>query len=126
MANNNTTAIDADTFDKHYNTIAEELSDWDDSADEPYGYGGKRIPYIGWFWRWCEFSKKHVAIGDSGSFIGVMQSNKWGYDERGMTPDEVDAFVAFLDRANGAKDADLDTVLREMWDWFQTLTIEQA
>lgn len=58
-------------------------------ADEhdPYGHG-KRVPYIGWFWRNVDFANEYYTIGDCGDFIGFMENNKWGYTQRRLTPEE--------------------------------------
>jgi hypothetical protein len=91
---------------------------------------GKQIPYIGWFWRSCNFYHGYAAIGDCGQFIGIMQNNKWDYPERNMTPEEIATFLSFIDNAmvNDNKDEDDDTVpniLKALWDWMQTLKIER-
>lgn len=106
-----------------YNTRVAGLADDNDT---------KRIPYIGWFWRHTDFVGKHILIGNAGSFIGVMENNKWDYPERMMTEAEVDTFIAFLDRAfeenrqSGLLDEIIRktaAVLKECWDWFQTLQV---
>jgi len=59
----------------------------------PYeAFGGKAIPYIGWFWRRVNFDRvdSHGKYGfgimpTEGSItdnplVGFMENNKWGYD----------------------------------------------
>lgn len=87
--------------------------------------GGKRIPYIGWFWRDTDFVGKQISIGNCGDFIGVMENNKWGYPERLMTAEECDIFISYLDKAFAAKkDEEKEQMFVECWEWFQTLKIE--
>lgn len=67
-------------------------------ADEPekYGFeafGGKAIPYIGWYWRTVNFDKvdgyyfgvlpiyKSDWEENNKKQIGFMENNKWDYDE---------------------------------------------
>lgn len=115
-----------------YNTRIAQWADYENKKDDPRGCG-KRIPYIGWFWRTTDFVNKCISIGDSGSFIGVMENNKWDYPERLMTEAEVDIFIGHLENAfaelgKGGLVSELhqkaEEKFREMWDWFQTLTIE--
>lgn len=88
--------------------------------------GGKRIPYIGWFWRDTDFVGKQISIGNCGTFIGVMESNKWDYPERLMTEEEVNTFIGYLDKAFAMKmNEETEQVFAECWDWFQTLRVEE-
>ncbi len=111
------------------------VGNWADyEGDEPGPHGtGKRIPYIGWFWRPTDFVGKKICIGDAGSMIGVMEANKWGYPARWMTEQEVDTFIEYLERAftefdKGGLVSELEAsgnkVFIELWDWFQSLKIE--
>lgn len=109
-----------------------------DNADYSKGDGAntgrdKKIPYIGWFWRYADFVGKRISIGDCGKFIGVMENNKWDYPERLMTEQEVDTFIAYIDKAyeESHKGGDLartqsntNNVFNELWDWFQALKVE--
>lgn len=103
------------------------VAQWVDRDEE------KRIPYIGWFWRYPDFLNKRVCIGDCGKFIGVMENNKWGYPSRFMTEQEVDTFISYLDLAFTEMDkggnvseneARAEKIFKELWIWFQTLTIK--
>lgn len=60
---------------------------FEDDERDPHGHG-KRIPYIGWFWRSVDFANQYYTIGDCGEFIGFMENNKWGYASRRLTPEE--------------------------------------
>lgn len=115
-----------------YNRQVADVADYSPGETDPHGHG-KRIPYIGWFWRHTDFVGKQIAIGDCG-FIGVMENNKWDYPERMMTEAEADTFIAYLERAFAASNrggivaetkAAAERVYGEMWNWFQTLTIEE-
>ena len=114
-----------------YNARIEQWADYRDGQTDPHGHG-KRISYIGWFWRHPDFVNNLVSIGDCGSFIGVMENNKWGYPERLMTPEEVDAFISHLEAAFAELDKGGDLAkthkraeekFAALWEWFQTLTI---
>lgn len=124
-----------------FNWQVSDLSDGDE---------GKKIPYIGWFWRSTDFVNKKISIGkipqgtpemhigdipigsEPNDFIGVMENNKWAYPERYMTEEEVDIFIDFINRAVEARNqggmvneliAQQDAILQECHDWFQTLKI---
>ena len=121
-------------INKYYNDFLSEHSDVERDESDPHGHG-KKVPYIGWFWRSCDFAtKKYISIGDCGKFIGFMQNNKWGYDERFLTEQEVDRAIEVIDAAiaaynKGGSLLDLekgrDTHLAELWDYIQTLKIER-
>lgn len=126
----------ADFINDTYHSRVEEMSDFDDDVDNSeYDKGGhgKRIPYIGWFWRRVDFVGGLIPIGDCGDFVGVMQNNKWGYKERYMTEEEVLKFMTFVDLAyavryeGGVKEyirkKKFEVTCRAMWNWFQTLKI---
>lgn len=64
-----------------------------DSSIEFNAFGGKPIPYIGWFWRDVDFDNFDRYFGvipvDSGydddenhekPLVGFMENNKWNYD----------------------------------------------
>lgn len=115
-----------------YNSRVSDWADYSDGDKDPHGHG-KRIPYIGWYWRNTDFVNKKISIGNGGSFIGIMENNKWGYAERFMTESEVDKFMdyleeAFAERGKGGLVSELyenaERVILRMWDWFQTLEIE--
>lgn len=115
------------------------LNDWcSDAADyrstearDTHGWG-KRIPYIGWYWRSVDFARKRIPIGDCGDFIGFMESNKWGHPERDLTDSEADQVLALLWRARAEDgrggsiaetDAARDQVLSELWDLMQSFEV---
>jgi hypothetical protein len=116
-------------LDHHYNSFCRDHAD---SEDEDGHRLGKRIPYIGWFWRDVLFDS-FVPIGEAPSpdnsgrpFIGFMANNKWGYPERYLTEVERLQVLAYLDKAIASyrdKDA-LGAALRELWDYMQTLNTE--
>lgn len=111
-------------INKLYNRYVADLADND---SKPYG---KAIPYIGWFWRSCDFAKKDISIGNSGVFIGVMENNKWNYPERKLTPDEADKFIELLERVMAVSHGSGEDIsfyrnkrLDDLWKWMQTLKI---
>jgi hypothetical protein len=116
-----------------YNSRVGSWADYENGESGPHGTG-KRIPYIGWFWRPTDFVGKKICIGDAGQMIGVMERNKWGYPARWMTEEEVDKFIEYLERAFTELDrggvvseleATAEKVFVECWQWFQTLKIEE-
>ena len=76
-------------------------SDYENSQFE----NGKKIPYIGWFWRDTGFFNKVIYIGSADGYIGVMENNKWDYPKRRMSKEEVDKFIELLDAAIEAGNA---------------------
>ena len=71
---------------------SEELNNkLSDISDEPAKYnfeafGGKSIPYIGWYWRTVDFDRTDgywfgEMFKDGVRFVGFMTNNKWGYHE---------------------------------------------
>jgi len=108
-----------------YNICVGDIAnyDHDEKTMDKHGYG-KRIPYIGWFWRNTDFVDKDITIGYCGNFVGIMENNKWGYAERRMTIEEVDKFIEYLEKGfseRGKDKAAAEVVYNELWDWFQTL-----
>ena len=61
------------------NTLILELSSRDDLLYETYG--GKTIPYIGWYWRRVNFDSSDYYFGVlPGGELGFMENNKWDYE----------------------------------------------
>mgnify|MGYP006353365305 CR=1 FL=1 len=60
---------------------------------------GKAIPYIGWFWRDCDFYNKTINIGNCWYFIGIMENNKRDYPERELTEKEFDQVMKLIREA---------------------------
>lgn len=117
-----------------YNRRVASLADFesDEKVYDDTGTG-KRIPYIGWFWRDADFVNAQITIGRTGNgYIGVMGNNKWGYPEREMTEQEASTFIDFLEAAF-AERSKIDTtkehttrsekIFAEMRAWFQSLVI---
>lgn len=52
-------------------------------------FGGKPVPYIGWFWRDVDFDTETHWLGvipagvesNETNLVGFMENNKWGYPE---------------------------------------------
>jgi hypothetical protein len=110
------------------------VADYGDHDSDPHGHG-KRLPYIGWYWRSVDFARKRITVGDCGDFIGFMENNKWGHPERDLSPDECDHVIDLLWRARreGSRGGNLaeifaarDEVLTELWGWMQDLTDIEA
>jgi len=60
-----------------------------DEQDLPFeAFGGKAIPYVGWFWRRVDFDTEDHSFGviagcnecSAAPIVGFMENNKWGYD----------------------------------------------
>lgn len=117
--------LEASILDGQYNNFLSSRADDEDD---------KRIPYIGWFWRYIQFSNPtSIPIGDCGEFIGFMANNKWDHPERYLTLEESEKVIAIIDEAirlsqQGGILADIEAAtnakLRELWDYMQTLAIE--
>ena len=57
------------------NKFLSEYGSFRDDDEDPRGHG-KRVPYIGWFWRAVDFANKNIPIGDCGEFVGFMENNE--------------------------------------------------
>lgn len=120
-------------LDRHYNDFLSDNSDYNHDNDDKHGHG-KRIPYIGWFWRHISFSDlTTIPIGDCGEFVGFMENNKWDYPERYLTKAEAEHIISIIDEAIELSQAGgaLSKVLKntykkldELWDYMQTLEIK--
>lgn len=112
------------------NRLNEFVGHWADKGEGD----SKFIPYVGWFWRSTDFVGRHIAIGDCGEFIGVMENNKWDYPERELTVTECDQVIAIILEAKrlseeGGLATDISKKTRdklaELWPLFQTFKIER-
>lgn len=120
-------------FVSHYSDYEENEQPQDRSVINGKGHG-KRIPYIGWFWRSTDFVAGNISIGDCGDFIGVMENNKWGYPERKLTGEEAKKVQDIVWKAKvlseqGGCVADIEkqtrAKLEELWGLFQTFDLTQ-
>jgi hypothetical protein len=122
-----------------YNNFLRELADYKDGEtpiDPAVANGiahGKRIPYMGWFWRAVDFANKDITIGfdDSSKYVGIMENNKWYYDERKLTDVEVDHLLQLIDNAMriNERGGDVDQIIKDtkhaielIYPWMQGLT----
>lgn len=123
----------------HYNNFVNKYASFKDDQqpiDRTISNGksfGKRIPYIGWYWRNIDFANKNIPIGDCNDFIGMMANNKWDYPQRYLNDDECDQVIAIIDQAmtisqNGGILVDIyeNTIqtLEKLWPLFQTFKID--
>lgn len=126
--------LEAVIIDSKYNDFLSDKANF--SASENKSDHGKRIPYIGWWWRHIQFSNlKQIPIGDCGGFIGFMANNKWDYPERYLTESEALEVISIIDSAmlenrKGGCLADIiaatDKELARLWDYLQSLDINEA
>jgi hypothetical protein len=82
-----------------------------DADEKDYGYtaiAGKRLPYIGWYWRSVDFTvmgRYAFGVIPQGTadfmcpplqsrFIGFMENNKWDYDYVFADPEQWVAIVS--------------------------------
>jgi len=121
--------LEAAILDSEYNHFLSARADYE--GDEDKHGCGKRLPYIGWYWRHIEFSGD-IPIGDCGDFIGFMANNKWDHPERDLTEEEKVEVLRIIDEAmelsskGGALNEIVENTnnkLDELWDYMQTLTI---
>lgn len=105
--------LEAATLDEIYNDFLRDKSNYKETDQNQIIPGGKRLPYIGWFWRHLEFSSGALPIGHCGEFIGFMANNKWDYPERSTTPEEFAAIMEVVDEAMRLNSEGGD--LREIW-----------
>ncbi len=125
-------SLEREVVNTRYNNWCRDWADFSAKEEDLHGYG-KRLPYIGWFWRDLNFYDRSIEIGDCGEFIGFMANNKWDYPERSLTDEEFFIVVGYIDRAvavisEGGNVGELiearDSVLSELWDYLQTLKID--
>ena len=127
--------LEASILDSEYNKFLNSWADFnsDDPDDEDRHGCGKRLPYIGWYWRHLCFSSGTLPIGDCGDFIGFMPRNKWDHPERNLTDEEFTHVMGIIDQAmelnsKGGMLSEIhkqvDTKFEELWDYLQTLTVE--
>ncbi len=131
--------LEAAILDAEYNEFLSSRADFPfnqeanlrDSQRDRRGHG-KRLPYVGWYWRHLEFSDGALPIGDCGQFVGFMANNKWDYPERLTTPEEFACIMAIIDAAmvlnekGGELTEITDTTLAkldELWDYLQRLDV---
>lgn len=123
--------LEAAILDEEYNNFLRDYADYKSDENDPRGHG-KRLPYIGWYWRHLNFSSGSLPIGNCGAFIGFMANNKWYYDERKTTPEEFAAIVEIVDEAMrlNSEGGDLATIqknthekLDELWPLLQTMAV---
>jgi len=120
-----------DLVNRMLNRMVGNIADFSEKEEDPHGHG-KRIPYIGWFWRSVDFINKSASIGWCGEFVGIMENNKWDYKERYLDKEEFEVFEKYLWEAlswrNSGGDVKnnykmSDKIFTEMWDWFQGLRV---
>lgn len=84
---------------------------------------GKRVPYIGWYWRSTGWYDGDITIADSGEFVGVCENNKWDYPQRRLTPAEFAQVVEIVDDAM-ANEKEEEEIMAKLWPLFQTFKVE--
>ncbi len=102
-------------------------------ADVAYPHGldsGKAIPYVGWFWRYIDFTDRLSLYYPSGSggfdvpvFFGFMQNNKWDYDTVSVNDGDRDAIRAAL--VNYVNDP-CEATAKAAWDKVQDSGVRAA
>ena len=126
-----TEELTALAINERFNSFIGDWADYKNTTEDPRGHG-KRVPYIGWFWRAVNFAQKEITIGDCGDFIGFMENNKWDYPQRDLSLEEADKviniIIAAIRAANqgGLSDkihADTEQEILKLWELMQTFTI---
>ena len=129
-------ALAVEILNMKLNDFVSGYSNYDDDQEDPHGHG-KRVPYIGWYWRTVDFAspEPYIPIGHCGDFIGFMENNKWDYPQRSLEPDEVAQVLAIVTTAyeldhEGGILADViknaEDKLAELWDLLQTFEIQRS
>lgn len=124
--------LEASILDQEYNSFLGKYADYDEDEYDPRGHG-KRLPYIGWYWRSVQFSVPTlIPIGHCGDFIGFMENNKWDYPSRYLTEEEAMKLIQIIDEAKaiwegGGNLAEMiagrNAKLDEIWEFMQSLKI---
>lgn len=113
------------------------LNAWADEAEsvesveadgELFTRHGKVVPYIGWFWRPVDFTRR-IGLGQCPAFIGFMENNKWGYSEWMLTDDQCREIVRRLREMRAAAPNDSEIAyddlkaifdkIQSFWDYIQ-------
>lgn len=121
----------AAVLDSEYNEfISDRSSASDTDEDKDDILNGKRVPYMGWFWRHLEFHEGRLPLGFSNGYVAFMANNKWDYHERYTTPEEFTTIMGFIDAAmaENQKGGELGEIrrrtnaeLKKLRDYLQTL-----
>lgn len=123
--------LEASILDREYNDFLRSRADFNDEQEKVAGRG-KRLPYIGWFWRHLEFSDGALPLGNCGEFVGFIADNKWDYPERMTAPEEFAQIMAIIDAAMKANEqggeinaieAATNAELEKLWHYLQTLEV---
>lgn len=121
-------------IDSIYNSFLSDHANFKDN-EQHSNDSGKRIPYMGWYWRHIEFSNlQYIPIGVArgNRYVGFMANNEWDYDERYLTEDEAHHVILLIDEAMALSQegGELKKIiqntrdkLRELHDYMQTLEI---
>lgn len=123
--------LEACVLDREYNDFLRSRADADEKdADHAHILNGKRVPYMGWFWRHLDFHAGRLPLGFHEGYVGFMANNKWDYHERDTTPEEFATIMGFIDAAmvENQKGGSLDKIiddtnaeLKKLRDYVQTL-----
>jgi len=131
LLDTNAQILAALVFNERYNDFCRS---WSDAKEESKDYddilNGKRIPYMGWFWRSINFWSGEIPLGFNQGYVGFMENNKWDHHERLMSPHETKQLMLYLDEAmeSSRKGGDLGKIhdevrdkLKVIRDWMQGL-----
>lgn len=90
---------------KRYNEVVGKYADYAEADNDPHGHG-KRVPYLGWFWRTVDFADlAGSSLCVEPDLKGFMENNKWEYRERGLSDAEASAILDIVDDAVRMEDA---------------------
>jgi len=80
-----------------------ELCDEPEDCGGFEAFGGKSIPYVGWFWRTVNFGIGRGPITQFGILpggeVGFMERNKWGYSSVTATDEQWENIKELLEDA---------------------------
>ena len=116
LAGANREWLEAAILDREYNDFLRQRADTKyDDEDAPDVLHGKRVPYMGWFYRHMEFSEGRLPLGFNSGYVAFMANNKWDYHERYTTPEEFERIMVYIDAAMKANEQGgaLDRIIRD-------------
>ena len=111
------------------NKQIEKLDSGESLAYEPFG--GKVIPYIGWYWRTVDFTAKDYSFGilpvcdnifeeNDKPRVAFMENNKWGYDYCYCPPEKWNELIVAIKQSLKSRTKDhfvkIESIMQSLID----------